>query len=185
MILIIRADPESWSASLWVNKKMSIDIDQFVPSSYCLECKMCCRYQEQESCWRPNTSTEEKKDVEKGALDFHGYIITVKHENLHVCGFLNIGDNNCRIYPTRPFECKLYPFLLAQDDSKFCVKVHLACPYVQDYLWKDEYKQYVSFLEEYFARQDVLGFLYANPSLFGDYAEYEQEMGMLFSINKQ
>ena len=43
---------------------MIVDLNQFVPSRYCLFCHGCCRYAQKKSCWSPKMGEEEKEQVE-------------------------------------------------------------------------------------------------------------------------
>jgi len=116
---------------------MFSNFPQFVPPKICLSCQGCCRFREAESLWRPKVApgeletNEYKKDLAK-ALGEDGYIKTVEGQGQNRCAFLDLGTNKCGIYACRPFECRLYPFVLVKEKDKVVVSAHHACPYVQE-----------------------------------------------------
>jgi len=163
---------------------------QFVPSRVCLQCDGCCRFRHVPSPWQPRIAKEEitktsvplavRKLFSPAALSEEGVIKTVPYEDMHVCHFFNPQHNTCGIYAHRPFECQLYPFLLMREARHVAVCVHLLCPYVYDNKDSKIFGQYVAYLREFFARDDVRAFLQRNPGLVGDYTPYKEEWEPLF-----
>ena len=167
---------------------IDLSLRQFVPSEVCLKCKGCCRYKEVDSAWRPKLGADDEKGLADlitagGVLDAQSYIKTIQTCGEHFCQFLNGGDNTCRIYAKRPFECSLYPFILSKTPYAVRVYVHLACPYVQDYLSRPYYDAYVTYLKEFFRREDVRLFLSQNKGMFHDYTSYAPELLHLFDLS--
>ena len=175
---------------------MFADFPQIVPQKICLSCQGCCRYKEAESLWRPKVAPEEleanehKKDLTR-ALGQDGYLKTVppqgtpfgrKERGQDRCTFLNSGTNKCGVYTGRPFECRLYPFLLTQKNSRAAVSVHLSCPYVQESRHSPEFEQHVGVLKDYLSSSVNARFLKNNPELFGDYNGYKDEIEELFTL---
>ena len=165
---------------------------QFVPSEVCLRCDGCCRFKEADSSWRPRMTAEEinqaakkglaQKILSKEILSQDGRLNTVSCAGEHLCSFLNPKDHTCGIYQHRPFECRLYPFVLTRDTDGAGVYVHLNCPFVQEKYASADLHRYVEYLKEFFAKETVLDFLKRNPSLIGDYAEYRAELELMFPL---
>ncbi len=160
-----------------------------VPPKICLSCQGCCRFREAESLWRPKVApgeletNEHKKDLAK-ALGEDGYIKTVEEQGQNRCAFLDLGTNKCGIYACRPFECRLYPFLLthSQENGRVTVSVHLSCPYVQESRYSAGFEQHVGVLKAYLSGKERARFLKNNPALVGDYSEYPNEIEELFPL---
>ncbi len=154
---------------------MSLELKQFVPSSVCLKCDGCCRFQSADSAWRPRWDKREFTD------DNH-YVTAIADCGKYLCRFLNKSDSTCRVYSDRPFECALYPFLLSKQGNGVKVYVHLACPYIQITEQSPEFKVYVDYLKSFFHEQGTLNFLKRNRHLISDYAPFEGEMLNVFTI---
>ncbi len=151
------------------------DLKQFVPSSVCLKCEGCCRFQAADSPWRPKWDKRE-------FVDDKDHVTTIRDCGDHFCRFFNKGEGTCRTYHDRPFECELYPFLLSRHVDGIKVYVHLACPYVQDHQGGTEVGEYVEYLKEFFQQPSTLDFLKRNDRLIHDYAPFEAEIQYLFTI---
>lgn len=168
---------------------MFSDFPQIVPQKICLSCQGCCRYKEAESLWRPKIALEELKGNEYkldliGALGKNAYINTVREKGQNRCSFLDLRTNKCGVYTGRPFECRLYPFLLTNKNGRAAVSVHLSCPYVQESRYSPEFAEHVGILKEYFSGGEMLRFLKRNPELLGDYGEYKDEIEELFTLEE-
>ncbi len=166
---------------------MFADFPQIVPQKICLSCQGCCRYKEAESFWRPKIALEELKGNEYkinliGALGKDVYINTVAEKGQNRCSFLDLKTNKCGVYTGRPFECRLYPFLLTSKSGRVSVSVHLSCPYVQESRYSPEFEKYVGVLKAYLSGAERANFLRGNPALVGDYSEYKDEIEELFTL---
>ena len=170
------------------------EMKQFVPSQICLACDGCCRFKEEDSAWRPRIAETEKKQVStkpglaekifsKAKIADDGQLKAVACHGLYICTFFNPEHNTCGIYHARPFDCQLYPFVLTRSAGKTVVSVHLNCPYVQEKKNSTEFQDYVSYLQEFFRREDVKTFLNKNPSLVGDYSQYREELEQVMVLN--
>ena len=124
----------------------------------------------------------EKKGLAEKILSQDGRLNTVSCAGEHLCSFLNPKDHTCGIYQHRPFECRLYPFVLTRNTDGAGVYVHLNCPFVQEKYASADLHRYVEYLKEFFAKETVLDFLKRNPSLIGDYAEYRAELELMFPL---
>ena len=173
------------------------DFPQLVPQKVCLSCQGCCRFREAQSMWRPKVApaegearplgrpeeldaNEHKKDL-TWALGEDGYLRTVEAQGQNRCIFLNLGTNKCGVYTGRPFECRLYPFLLTKKNGRVAVSVHLSCPYVQRSRYSVEFEKHVGVLKAYLSGAQRARFLQSNPALVGDYSAYRDEIEELFT----
>ncbi len=166
---------------------MFSDFPQLVPQKICLSCQGCCRFRGATSVWRPKVAPEEletnehKEDL-TWALGQDGYIKTVKVQGQNRCTFLNLGNNQCGVYSGRPFECRLYPFLLTRKSGCIGVSAHLSCPYVQESRYFPEFEKHVGVLKAYLSGEERARFLQNNSALVGDYSEYRGEIEELFAL---
>ncbi len=151
-----------------------MNLKQFVPQSVCLQCEGCCRFQTADSLWRP-------KWDQRPFIDDDDYVKTVVDCGKHLCRFLNPGNGKCGVYSQRPFECVLYPFVLARSREGVKVYVHLACPYVQDHQG-EVLQEYAAYLRGLFTTEKGSDFLKRHQRLIADYASVEAELLHLFTI---
>jgi Fe-S-cluster containining protein len=154
-------------------------IKQFVAESACLECRGCCRFQKQESAWSPCLLEEEmleladRPGIPAVNISIEKKIIPIPDigNKSFVCPFLNLEDNKCKIYATRPFECQLYPFLIAFRDKKILLTIDLNCPYVAEKANSQEFKDYVQYLTDFLNSPQQLKVLKDNPQILQAYEE--------------
>lgn len=114
------------------------EIEQFVSCEYCLKCRGCCRFNQSDTVWSPVFLKEEisrftERGIDKSRLNNNKIrLLPRPEEDKFLCGFLNADDNRCLIYPVRPFECMLYPFLINRCGNKIFLAVDLNCPFVRE-----------------------------------------------------
>ncbi len=164
---------------------MKIQLKQFLNSETCLSCKLCCEYATQKDEWRAKVTPEDVAKLSAHtdqSFHDHEFLKNKKCHGLFLCTFLNPDDRTCGIYENRPFECRLYPFVLTNYEGRHAVSVHLACPYVQDNLDSDAYKDYIKYLKEVFAKPEIKDYLTDNPFLFSQYSQPE-ELKEVFSLS--
>lgn len=154
-------------------------IKQFVPESVCLKCLGCCRFKEEDSVWSPCLLDEEiqelldKKDLPAVFISVDKKIKPVANPagEGFLCALLEPKENKCRIYPFRPFECQIYPFLIALRDKKIILTLDLNCPYIKDNLQSKELKEYISYLTSFLNSPKQLKLLKDNPQILQAYEE--------------
>ncbi|MDD5680314.1 MAG: YkgJ family cysteine cluster protein [Candidatus Omnitrophica bacterium] len=143
------------------------DIKQIIPEAFCLKCDGCCRFAEENSPWFPHLLKEEERTISESKL----CPVPDKKDNNFLCSFLRIEDNKCNIYETRPFECRLYPFLLNRDtkSGKIFLAVDTNCPFAGENLKKEEFKEYAEYLVTLFRNPDFTKCLKNNPQIIQSY----------------
>jgi Fe-S-cluster containining protein len=160
---------------------------QFIPSDYCLSCKGCCRFKEQDSVWTPCLLDEEiqallDKKIPPAAISQKKKLIAISASSQQgfVCPFLRLEDNQCQIYSFRPWECQLYPFLINLRSGKVILTVDLNCPYLRGHLNSQEFKQYTEELVQYLNSPAQLKILKANPQLLEAYEDVAEIVELNF-----
>ncbi|MCM8781073.1 MAG: YkgJ family cysteine cluster protein [Candidatus Omnitrophica bacterium] len=165
-----------------------IRLEQFVESKFCLKgCTYCCRYNCQDSIWAPYITEEEIKFFLKNDIPIFEFIdvnkrihpvypplaemhrLNQKERIRFICPFLDLAKNACKIYPFRPFECRLYPFLINRRKNKVFLAVDLNCPFVQQNRSSPRFKDYINYLNDFFSRSRYLKTLKDNLQLIHNY----------------
>ncbi len=154
-------------------------IRQLIPSSVCLNCRGCCRFREENSVWLPCLTDEEalgfadRPGIPAVSVSPDKRIQPVPHPDGEgfICAFLDFKQNSCRIYPLRPFECRLYPFLINLRAKKVLLTVDLNCPYVREHLQEAAFKEYTAELAAYLNQPAQLKMLRNNPQLIQAYEQ--------------
>jgi len=154
-------------------------IKQFVPEEACLKCSGCCRFKEADSVWSPCLLEEEiislvdKEGVPALSLSLNKRIVPVPiaGKDGFFCPCLSVADNKCKIYAMRPFECQLYPFLIAFRNKKVLLTVDLNCPYAREKADSKEFKEYVNYLDEFLNSPKFIRVLKENPHLIQAYED--------------
>jgi len=130
-----------------------------------LSCRGCCRYSEENSIWSAHLLKEEKARLGKIR------IVADPGQNNFICGFFNKEDNKCKIYPMRPFECQLYPFVFDRKDNNIFLALDLNCTFVKENRQKEEFKEYTQYLTALIKSPACLIFLKNNRQLIQEYAD--------------
>ncbi len=87
------------------------------------------------------------------------------------CPFLNTENNKCKIYKNRPFECRLYPFLINKTDDKVFLAVDANCPYMEKEINSKRFKKHVKYLAGLLNGTDFKALLRKNPQLIHIYKD--------------
>ena len=157
-------------------------IKQFVPQEFCFKCQGCCRFKEANSVWSPCLLDEEIQELlDKPGIPAASISIDRRIQPIanpqgadFICPFLQILDNQCKIYSTRPFECQLYPFLINLRKDKVLLTVDLNCPYVYEKINSQEAKDYIVYLTHYLNSGARRSMLKDNPQIIQAYEEVRE-----------
>ncbi|MEW5894637.1 MAG: phosphatidylglycerol lysyltransferase domain-containing protein [Candidatus Omnitrophota bacterium] len=169
---------------------MFTEFKQFVPSEYCFQCKNCCVFESSVTPWRPLMGQEEKlrsclhnsSDCFNGdRVHPDGYVKTEVEKNIGRCDVLT-DQYMCQCYQSRPFECKLYPFVVVEKDARSYLAAHLSCPYVRDHLHDQDYHEYVDYLIRNFQTSELRLFLNRNRSIARTYGDDSSDLDIVYEL---
>ncbi|MDD5691799.1 MAG: YkgJ family cysteine cluster protein [Candidatus Omnitrophica bacterium] len=156
-------------------------IRQFVPQEFCLKCRSCCRFKEANSVWSPCLLDEEIQGlVDRAGIPAASISADRRIQPIagpdggFICPFLDSGDNKCLIYDQRPFECRLYPFLINLRKGKVLLTVDLNCPYVLERMDSPEMREYIVYISSYLNSPKQLKILKDNPQIIQAYEEVRE-----------
>ena len=132
-----------------------LDVRQIIPEGFCLECDGCCRFTSDNPPWPPHAIRP----------------VPNKKDNNFLCPDLNISDNKCKIYKTRPFECRLYPFLINRDkvSGKIFLSLDLNCPFAQEQPKSKEFEKYTEYLTTFLKSAGFIKALKDNAEFIQSY----------------
>jgi len=153
-------------------------IDQFIPQGYCKKCLGCCRFRESSSVWLPCLMDEEIQQLLDEKIppalisaDRKIQPIADPSGDGYICAFFDKEANKCKIYPIRPFECQLYPFLINLRGKKIILTLDLNCPYVKENLDTGEFREYIDRLASFLNSPAQIRRLKENPQLLNTYED--------------
>lgn len=149
---------------------------QFVTSSYCLKCLGCCRFYKKISGWSPHLSDKDienllKNNIAPSLISSHKTIKlkAIQEQAIFICPFFSLKNNRCKIYKIRPFECKLYPFLINKSGKNVFLAIDISCRYIAENLKSKKFEQYINYLTKLVSGQKFKSFLKNNPQLIHRY----------------
>lgn len=151
---------------------------QIIPQEVCLGCRGCCRFKQIDSAWSPCLLDEEIQDlldkkIPPAFISSGKKLLPIPHPQGEgfICPFLDVKDNKCKVYSFRPFECRLYPFLINLRKGKVILTLDLNCPYVQEHLKTNEFKKYTAYLIAFLNSPAQAKLLKENPQIIQAYEE--------------
>lgn len=167
------------------------DLKRFVSEEACLSCDGCCRYASQQTVWAPVFLFDEivaliDEDIVPSALFTHANlrgheaarVNLVPSRNTtadYICPCFDLTSHQCKIYLHRPFDCRLYPFLLEKKDDEIILCCDKKCPFVKKALQTAQTENYIRYLSDFFSREDVLAWAQKNPAIVQDYPAEDLE----------
>jgi len=153
-------------------------IKQLIPQGVCLKCKGCCRFSQEDSVWLPTLLNQEIAEFEKlglapGLISANKKIrvASFPKEKTFICSLFNPEGNICKIYEQRPFECRLYPFILKRRGAGTCLAADENCPFVAAHKEDAAFKEYASYLINFLQDPGLKDLLKENPQMVGDYPQ--------------
>ena len=162
---------------------MNEKIPQFVPSSTCLACDICCRFERTESPWRPKLTHEEARIIPQ--VDKRHYVKAVETKDgksACQCVHFDPVTHYCAVYKERPFECGLYPFLIYKKNDKYWISVHLSCPHIKETIRTQEFQDFVVTLKNFFLTDPIRKNLDKYVVIAGQYEGFEEEIENIFPL---
>ncbi|MFA5090300.1 MAG: YkgJ family cysteine cluster protein [Candidatus Omnitrophota bacterium] len=153
-------------------------IKQFTCEAFCLECRGCCRFSQEDSVWLPYLLKEEEGALLKakgvGSISYQKiYPVRSKNEDGFLCPFLGVSRNKCGIYLQRPFECQLYPFLLNSSQGRVYLAQDPHCPYLKEKEGSNELKEYIDCLIAFINSPAQLKIIQNNLKIIHEYPGVE------------
>lgn len=152
-------------------------IAQFVTNDFCLKCKLCCRFVHRDSVWIPHLTDMDTAVLSKDGEARHFISrsrtiepVPVPDSDVYVCPLFTVANNKCRIYASRPFECRLYPFLINRKEGTVFLAADVNCPFVEESLTLPEFKTYANYLAKQLTSPEMLPMLKNNPGIIHTYA---------------
>ncbi len=112
-------------------------MESITDSADCRKCNECCKFRAGEEYFAPVFTEEElakiEKDSEKANFNQFGTVKQAKlvkiNDDLFACPFYSVDNGLCAIYKNRPFDCRIYPFLVARKNNKvYLTAFREACP---------------------------------------------------------
>lgn len=154
-----------------------LKLKQIIPQEFCLRCLGCCRFIEKKSPWVPRIAKSEIMPIMLCKVNKNGYQLNLKKvKEINFCAFFDCQTNKCQIYLNRPFDCRIYPFVLERRRKSLFLSLHLSCPFAKENLNKKAFKDYLKYIKEYIQEKAVLRFIQKNPFLVGIYSPYRKEL---------
>ncbi|MBF0532669.1 MAG: YkgJ family cysteine cluster protein [Candidatus Omnitrophica bacterium] len=160
-----------------------MQLPSLIPDGFCLDCRACCVFEGAVSPWRPKITAAEKQSLDPAMIAADGYISAAPAGEVYPCVCLNTCDHACQIYLQRPFECRLYPFVLVRRENKLMLAAHLACPYIQANRGTKSFAEYAEKLRQALRQEAAREILNANPQLAGDYPADQNALEDLFLLS--
>jgi uncharacterized protein len=149
---------------------------QILSKETCLKCQGCCRFAEAATVWAPCLLDKEIKAL-FGKSGIAAVISADKRirpvasgaEDVLFCPFLSPRDNKCKIYSRRPFECRLYPFIINSSAGKTYLAVDTNCPFVKEKFTTKSFKDHAAYLARLLNNRAFHKVLKNNPQIIQFY----------------
>ncbi len=166
-----------------------IVISNLIPEKICLSCDICCRYTEDSNQWTPFILKEELPGF-KSSLALPPFVESsglnidpVKDKNNYICPFFVSAKNRCRIYPERPLDCRLYPFVISYDStySQIILSCDRQCPFAADKKNAKKIEKYARSLKNVIDAEEMAETIYLNRGLI---MPYNDSFLRIFKLDK-
>ncbi|MFH0826875.1 MAG: YkgJ family cysteine cluster protein [Candidatus Omnitrophota bacterium] len=151
-------------------------IKQIIPSEFCLSCRGCCRFAQPETSWSPVLLDSEIRQLLE---DNYPPSLISKTKRIRpvpdtqsdrfLCAFLSPDDFACKIYSSRPLDCRLYPFMINRKGNKVFLACDLRCLFVEKNLGAGEFKEYIQCVFDFLNSPPTLNLLKNNPQMIQEY----------------
>ena len=163
-------------------------IPQIVTSQDCQACRVCCFFNDPGGDWPPRLTPEDAaallKCAPQGAWRDGCDRIALKDVGgVHYCSLLDEKGYSCQVYASRPFECRLYPFVISREKNGFKVYAHLSCPVVGQAQADPRWEARAAAIRDFFTQADVKKFVHENAASFPDYSHFGAEVEEVFAFD--
>lgn len=156
---------------------------QIIPTEVCLSCDVCCRFLDKDSPLAPIFTEYETERLISHGIDRtlfkrqkdgkSSQITLILHEDYYICPFFEPETQHCKIYASRPLDCRLYPFTIMfnQDRNSVVLGVDMLCPYSEERYESESFQQHLSLVIDYVESEDVRSQILDNWSLIGEFQD--------------
>lgn len=161
---------------------------QIVHHEQCMRCRECCRFRSNRQDFAPIFTADELAAIRqarksmpefapfKGTANiFQIKLQQAKHEDPvypYVCPFLDEDKYECTIYDVRPFDCRIWPFIVLKLTETGEVKLaHFtgdACLALQEVSPAD-FGEYEAYMQRLVTSPELLSFLRQHPELIWEH----------------
>lgn len=91
--------------------------------------------------------------------------------SMYFCPLFDVAGNKCRVYALRPFDCRLYPFLLRKRKSGVYLALDTNCPFVHEHMHDPRFQKEIEAVLRYMRSRAGVAMVRANPGLTARYPE--------------
>ena len=153
-----------------------------------MKCRGCCLFHQPGGDWSPRLTPEDvaalMKAVPDGAWRNGSDRIVLKScKGAHACSFIDEKTHHCFVYGVRPFECRIYPFLVSSEKSGFKVYAHLSCPAIDQLRTAGAWEDALAKIKAFFGKMDVQAFVHRHAVNFPDYSLSKDEIEEVFAFD--
>jgi Fe-S-cluster containining protein len=142
-----------------------VSIKQIIPEGYCLNCQGCCRFTDAESCWPPGILKEEQPILDLAA----GKVALNKKADGFICCFFDDKANTCKVYLKRPFECRLYPFIINKQENRMFLAIDLSCGFAHENKDSSLMQEHIGYMKAVSKTVVFLDLINKNPQIAQEY----------------
>ncbi len=163
---------------------------QLIPPGFCLKCDICCRFLDRFSQMRPYFLYEEMEKAREVHLKpikkrRASLISLIRCKNMYICPYFYPKKNSCSIYRIRPFDCRLYPFLLSHKDGGVFLCADLNCPFISKNIKNKSLKDYMAYLKKILSDKKLINKILENKALIGTYVDNIAFLARLNRLSKK
>lgn len=164
---------------------------QIIHHEQCKRCRECCRFRENRQDFAPIFTTEEIETISSVVETLPEFLPFKQTENIfqirlkkakyedpvypYVCPFLDEENYQCSIYDVRPFDCRIWPFILLKVSETGDVQLaHFtgnACLALEE-VSAEDFRAYEAYMEQYVTSVEFLNFLKEHPELIWEYESH-------------
>ena len=162
-------------------RRFILNLPQIVPESWCLECKICCRFPDTKNVQTPfwsglETDWAKRDNKEAGSWFKPEPASPSLSPRLVSCGgsgyrcpAFEPETHRCRIHAVKPLDCRLYPFVLASNpgQTEVLLAMDTKCPFIERHQEDPALVTYATGLVEYLDTEAGLEYLRTNPKVVG------------------
>ncbi len=155
-------------------------LPQIVPESWCLQCKICCRFPAPEKVQTPFWSPMEARWAEQKVEGARSWFnpagdppslsaSLVPCGGAYHCPAFESETNRCKIHSVKPLDCRLYPFVLTRNPggTQVLLAMDPKCPFIEQKGKDPELLAYATQMVEYLETPIGRKYLEQNPEIAG------------------